>query len=106
MATKTKKENKMQPTALASMFNQTAGYEPTPVQTEEVETKAQKTEKDYEHFNFICDKTQKAKIMAISKQTGFSIKEVMGKALGDFLALYEQKHTIDTNVSKNIDDIL
>lgn len=64
------------------------------------------SEKSYEHFNFICDKTQKAKIMAISKQTGFSIKEIMGKALGDFLDLYEKKHTIDINASKSINDIL
>lgn len=107
MATKTKKENKMQPTALASMFNQTAGYEPTPVQAEEVEPKVQKTEKDYEHFNFICDKQQKKEIMAISKLTGFSIKEIMGRALSDFLTLYKEKNgEIDTKVSKSLDDML
>ena len=65
------------------------------------------SEKSYEHFNFICDKIQKAKILAISKQTGFSIKEVMGKALGDFLTLYEEKNgVVDTKISKSLDDIL
>lgn len=65
------------------------------------------SEKSYEHFNFICDKTQKAKIMAIAKQTGFSIKEIMGRALSDFLTLYKEKNgEIDTRVSKSLDDML
>lgn len=107
MATKTKKGNKMQPMALASMFNQAAGYDPAPVQTEEVETKAQKTEKNYEHFNFICEKQQKKEVMAIAKLTGFSIKEIMRRALSDFLTLYKEKNgEIDINVSKSIDDML
>lgn len=100
---------KVETTKKAGFSLRAAAAGKDPVTTEVPVSKpkaAAPSEKSYEHFNFICDKVQKQKIMAISKQTGFSIKEIMGKALGDFLALYEQKHTIDTNVSKSIDDIL
>lgn len=98
---------KVETTKKAGFSLRAAGKDPVTTEVPVSKPKAAAlSEKSYEHFNFICDKVQKQKIMAISKQTGFLIKEIMGKALGDFLARYEQKHTIDTNVSKSIDDIL
>lgn len=63
--------------------------------------------KDYERFNFICDKNLASKARAISRKEGFTIRALMEKAMTDFFEKYEAKNgEVGELISKDINDVL
>lgn len=58
-------------------------HEAKPVQAEEA---------GYTRFNFICDKSIVKKIRDISRMEGVSIRQIMEKALTEWLSKYEGKN--------------
>lgn len=63
--------------------------------------------KEYERFNFICDKSLAAKARAISRKEGFTIRSLMEKAMSDFFAKYEAKNgKVGDLISKDINEVL
>lgn len=65
------------------------------------------TEKDYERFNFICNKSLASKARAISRKEGFTIRALMEKAMTDFFDKYETKNgKVEDLPLKEINDVL
>lgn len=63
--------------------------------------------KDYERFNFICNKNLASKARAISRKEGFTIRALMEKAMTDFFEKYEAKNgDVGELISKDINDVL
>ena len=61
---------------------------PEPVKVQETG----KGEKDYTRFNFICDTDLAQKVRAVSTKEGVTIRQIMEKAMTDWLAKYEKKN--------------
>lgn len=53
---------------------------------------ASKGKKDYTRFNFICDNELVRKVRSIAIKEGVTIRQIMEKAMTDWLSKYEKKN--------------
>lgn len=63
-------------------------------------------EKNYLRFNFICDADLAQKVRAISTKEGVTIRQIMEKAMTDWLKKYEKRNGPVGNVkARSIEDL-
>ena len=60
--------------------------------TPAVPTAPEKKEKDYIRFSFICNSELAQKVRAVSTKENVTVRQIMEKAVNDWLAKYEKKN--------------
>lgn len=104
MTDKKKLDEKMSAFSLRKTATALGHYDNAPVPAKAEEPV--KGEKDYTRFNFICDTGLVQKVRDISTKEGVTIRQIMEKAMTDWLTKYEKKNGPVGNVkARSIEDL-